>query len=76
VVSKVRERLVVSKQTTYTVHMEKFNIKKLNEVEGRKQYRVEILNRFATLENFDTEVNIIELGKLLDRIQKIQSKRV
>jgi hypothetical protein len=31
--------------------MEKFNLKKLNEVEGKEQYRVEISNKFAALEN-------------------------
>jgi hypothetical protein len=30
--------------------MERFNLKKLNEVEGREQYRVEISNRFAVLD--------------------------
>jgi hypothetical protein len=30
VVAKVRERLVVSKQTTYKFHMERFKLKKLN----------------------------------------------
>jgi hypothetical protein len=39
VVAKVRERLAVSKQRTHTVHMERFNLKKLNEVEGKEQYR-------------------------------------
>jgi hypothetical protein len=34
VVAKVRERLAVSKQTTYRVYMERFNIKKLSDVEG------------------------------------------
>jgi hypothetical protein len=42
----VRERLAVSKQTTHRVHMERFNLKKLNEVEGKEQYRVEISDRF------------------------------
>jgi hypothetical protein len=46
VVAKIRERLAVSKQTTHTVYMEK-----LNEVEGKEQYRVEISNRFTALEN-------------------------
>jgi hypothetical protein len=32
--------------------MERFNLKKLNEVEGKEQYRVEISNTFAALENF------------------------
>jgi hypothetical protein len=42
VVAKVTERLAVSKQTTHRVRMERFNLKKLNEVEGKEQYRVEI----------------------------------
>jgi hypothetical protein len=37
VVAKVRERLAVSKQTTHRVHMERFDLKKLNEVEGLEQ---------------------------------------
>jgi hypothetical protein len=35
--------------------MERFNLKKLSEIEGKEGYRVEISNRFATLENLDTE---------------------
>ncbi|PNF35344.1 hypothetical protein B7P43_G02564 [Cryptotermes secundus] len=58
VVAKVRERLAVSKQTTHTVHMERFNLKELNEVEGKEQYCVEISNRFMALENLDTQVNV------------------
>jgi hypothetical protein len=42
VVEKLRERLAVNKQTTHTVHMEGFNLKKLNEVKGKGQYRVEV----------------------------------
>jgi hypothetical protein len=38
--------------------MERFNLKMLNEVEGKKQYRVEVSNRFAALENLDTDVEI------------------
>jgi hypothetical protein len=57
VVAKFRERLAVSKQTTQIIHMEGFNRKKLNKVEGKEQYRVEISNRFADLENLDTEVD-------------------
>jgi (p)ppGpp synthase/HD superfamily hydrolase len=53
VVAKVRKRLAVSKQTTHRIHMESFNLKKLNEVEGKEHYHVEISNRFAALENLD-----------------------
>jgi hypothetical protein len=38
--------------------MERFNLKKLKEVEVKEQYRVEISNRFAALEELDTEVDI------------------
>jgi hypothetical protein len=38
--------------------MERFNPKKLNEVEGKERYRVEVSNRFAALEDFNTEVEI------------------
>jgi hypothetical protein len=38
--------------------MERFRLKKLNEVEGKEQYRLKILNRFAVLENLDAEVDI------------------
>jgi hypothetical protein len=49
--AKVRERLAASKQTPHRFHMERFNLKKLNELEGKEQYNVEISNRFAALEN-------------------------
>ncbi|PNF19273.1 hypothetical protein B7P43_G07508 [Cryptotermes secundus] len=42
VVAKVMERVAVSKQTTHRDHMERFNFKKLNEVEGKEQNRVEL----------------------------------
>jgi hypothetical protein len=38
--------------------MERFNLKKLNEVQGKAQYRVEVSNRFAALEDLDAEVEI------------------
>jgi hypothetical protein len=38
--------------------MERFNLKTLNEIEGKEQYRFEISNRFAALENLDTEEDI------------------
>jgi hypothetical protein len=35
----------VSKQTRHGFHMERFNLKKLNEIEGKEQYRIETSNR-------------------------------
>jgi hypothetical protein len=77
VVAKVRKIRAVNKQKTHGVNMERFNLKILNEVEGKEQYRVEISNRLATLENLKTlRWILLELGKLLKRISKFQSKRV
>jgi hypothetical protein len=38
--------------------MKRFHLKKLHEVEGKEQYRVEISNRFATLENPDDHMDV------------------
>jgi hypothetical protein len=38
--------------------MERLNLGKLNEVEGKEQYRVEVSNRFAALEDLDAELEI------------------
>jgi hypothetical protein len=41
-VAKVRERLAENKQRSQRFHMERFNLKELNEVEGKEQFRVEV----------------------------------
>jgi hypothetical protein len=55
--------------------MVRFNLKKLNEVEGKEQYRVETWNRFAALENLDTEVDINGAWET-EKISKFLPKRV
>jgi hypothetical protein len=57
VVAKVRERLAVNKQRSQRLNMERFNLKKLNYVEVKEQFRVEVSNRFAALEDLDTDGN-------------------
>jgi hypothetical protein len=54
--ANIRERLAVNKKRLHKFHLERFNLKKLNEVEGKGKYRVEDSNRFATLEDLDAEV--------------------
>jgi len=49
VVIKVRERLALSKQAAQCFDGERFNVRKLNELEVRKQYQIEITNSFAAL---------------------------
>ena len=57
-VTKVRERLAVSKQAAQKIDGDRFNLRKLNELEVRKQYQIEITNRFATLENLSDDEDI------------------
>jgi hypothetical protein len=76
VVAKVRERLAVNKQRSQRFHMEMFNLKKLNEVEGKEQYYVEVSNRFAALEALDTEVEIYSAWEMIREKKKFQPKRV
>jgi hypothetical protein len=45
-VAKIRDRLALNKQRSHSTQSERFNLKKLNEVEGKLQYHVEISNRF------------------------------
>jgi len=73
VVAKVRERLAVSKQAAQKFDGERFNLRKLNELEVRKQYQT---NRFAALENLsDSE----DINRALESIKgniKTSAKRV
>ena len=51
VMAKVRERLAVRKKGAQKSERGRFNLRKLNDLEVRKQYQIEITNRFAALEN-------------------------
>jgi len=42
VIAKVRERLAVGKQATQRYDSQRFNLRKLNKLEVRKQYQIEI----------------------------------
>ena len=49
VVAKVRERLAASKQETQKFNAERFSLRKINELEVRKEYQIKISNRFLQL---------------------------
>jgi len=49
VVVKVMERLAIRKQAAQKFDGEIFNFRKLHELEFRKQYQIEITNRFLAL---------------------------
>ena len=52
-VAKVRERLAVSQPAAQKFDVERFNLRKLTELEVRKQHQFKISNRFAALENLN-----------------------
>jgi hypothetical protein len=69
------ERLGGNTQISHRFHMEMFNLKKLNEVEGKKKYCVEVSNRFAVLETLDAEVDISSAWEIIIENIKISAKR-
>jgi hypothetical protein len=74
VVAKVMERLAVKEQRSHRFHTERFNLKKLNEVEGKEQYHAEVLNRFAALEDLDAEMEINSAWGMIRENIKISAK--
>ena len=56
--AKVTERLAVSKQAAQKSDVERFNLRKLSELEARKQYQIKISNMFAALENLNDNEDI------------------
>jgi hypothetical protein len=54
--------------------MERFNLKKLNEVESKEQFDVEVSNRFAALEDLDTEVEINSAWEMIRKNINISAK--
>jgi hypothetical protein len=53
----------------------RINLKKLSEVEFRKQYQIEISNRFAALENLDDSENVNKIWENIKENTKSQLKR-
>jgi len=60
VAAKVRDSLTGSKQAAQKFVVEIFNLRKLNELEVRKKYKIKIKisNRFAALENLSESKDI------------------
>jgi hypothetical protein len=56
--------------------MERFDLKKLNEVEGKEQFRVEVSNRFEVLKDLDAEIEINSAWETIRKNIKISTKGV
>jgi len=58
VVANVRKKLALSKQAAQKLDGERFNLRKLNELEVIKQYQIKISKMFAALENLSYSKDI------------------
>jgi hypothetical protein len=76
VVANVRERLAVIKQAAQEFDVKRFNLKKLSELEVRKQYQIKISNRYAALENLNASEDINRAWENIKEITKSHLKRV
>ena len=54
----------------------RFNLRKLNDLEVRKQYQIEITNRFAALENVSEDEDINRAWESIKKISKPRLQRV
>jgi hypothetical protein len=52
--------------------MERFNLKNLNEVEGKEQFRVEVLNMFAALVDLNAEVEVNSAWETIKEYIKVK----
>jgi hypothetical protein len=62
VVAELRERISVSKRARQKCDSERFDLKKLDDVEVEEKCKVEISNRFAALESLDESFDTNNLG--------------
>jgi hypothetical protein len=57
-VAKLRGRISVSKRARQNFDLERFDLKKLDDIEVKEKYQKENSNRFAVLENLDESFDI------------------
>jgi hypothetical protein len=69
VVAKVKERLAMKEQRSHILYMERFNFKKLNEVDDKEKYHFKVSNRFAALEELKAEVDVSSVWQTMREYQ-------
>jgi len=70
VIGKVMESLAEGKQAAQRLERHRFNLSRLNELEVRKEYQIEITNRFAALENLNEDEDVNRIwGNIKHNIQ-------
>ena len=76
VFAKFRKILAVGKKATLSFDGERFNLKKLNELEFRKQNQIEITNKYGALDILRNDEDIIMTWDNIKRISKPRLNRV
>jgi len=76
VVAKVRERSVVNTQERRRFNGERFNLRKLNELQVKRQYQIEITKRIAALENLSDDEDINRAWENIIQIIRPSAKGV
>jgi hypothetical protein len=74
VITKLRERISLSKRGRQKFDVEWFYLKELDDVEVNEKYQVEISNRFAALESLDGILTLIMLGRVLEKTSRPEPK--
>ena len=75
VVPKLRETMAVSKQAAQNFDGERYNGRKLSELEVRKQYQIKISNRFAAIKNLNDSKEIYRVWDNINENIKTSAKR-
>ena len=73
-VAKLRERLAVCKQAAQKFDGDRFNLRKINELEVKKKYQIEITNRFAALENLNVDEDVNRVWENIKENVKTSAK--
>jgi hypothetical protein len=73
-VAKLMERISLSKRSRQNFDLETFDVKKLDDVEVKEKYKVEISNRFAALENLDDSMDINSVWESIRENTKLSAK--
>ena len=60
VVAEVKERLAVSKQATQKFDVDRFNLRKLSDLEDRKQYQIKISKMFEAFEKLNVSEDTVK----------------
>jgi hypothetical protein len=73
-VTKLKDRISVSKWERQNFDLERFDLKKLDGVEIKERYQVKISNRFAALESLDESFDINNAWKSIRESTKTSAK--